>query len=254
MNNARLIRTIPLKRLRLISGDANKPPVVGDLGVTDQCYSDFGGPMVLVYFKSADGVTEWEAEAYEAELSPLADDKVTLVSEPERSISCDEVAMEYKIRRVRTYKRLRSLPFLSLYAATFAAVVLTLGRDRWGAIAWFPFAVGVTAALAIIPLVFLFEQRLFDQSKGSGLQVVLFFFCSITGLAGLPFLGRNNTLLMVGVLAMSAFFLYAALGTIFQWPGFKPPLQDYECPKCRYDLSENDSGICPGCGWTWDPR
>ncbi|MDR2188182.1 MAG: hypothetical protein LBE62_09040 [Azonexus sp.] len=71
MNNARLIKTIPSERLRLLSGDPGKPPVVGDLCQTDQCYSDPGGPMALVYFVSADGQTEWEAEAYESELEPF---------------------------------------------------------------------------------------------------------------------------------------------------------------------------------------
>jgi hypothetical protein len=71
MNNARLIKAIPKRRLRLISGDASKPPAVGDLGETDQCYSGLWGPMVLVYFVSADGQTEWEAEAYESEIEPL---------------------------------------------------------------------------------------------------------------------------------------------------------------------------------------
>jgi hypothetical protein len=71
MNDARLIKAIPPKRLRLISGDASNPPMVGDLGETDQVYSDPSGPRVLVYFRSEDGSTEWEAEAYISELEPL---------------------------------------------------------------------------------------------------------------------------------------------------------------------------------------
>ena len=71
MNDARLIKAIPQKRLRLIRGDASKPPVVGDLGETDQAYPGPWGPMVLVCFVSADGNTEWEAEAYESELQPV---------------------------------------------------------------------------------------------------------------------------------------------------------------------------------------
>ena len=72
MNDARLIKTIPPKRLRLISGDSSKPPMIGDLGETDQAYTGPGGQMVLVYFRSDDGSTEWEAEAYISELEPLA--------------------------------------------------------------------------------------------------------------------------------------------------------------------------------------
>jgi hypothetical protein len=71
MNNVRLIKTLPKTRLRLLSGDGSKPPVVGDLGETDQCYNGFWGPMMLVYFMGADGNTEWEAEAYESEIEPL---------------------------------------------------------------------------------------------------------------------------------------------------------------------------------------
>jgi hypothetical protein len=71
MNNARLIKAIPKRRLRLLSGDANKPPALGDLGEADQCYSGFWGPMVLVYLVSADGNTRWEAQAYESEIERL---------------------------------------------------------------------------------------------------------------------------------------------------------------------------------------
>lgn len=70
MNNVRLLKTIPENRLQLITGDVNVPPAPGDLGVTDQCYSDLGGPMVLVYFVSKNGETEWEASAYESEIEP----------------------------------------------------------------------------------------------------------------------------------------------------------------------------------------
>ena len=66
--DARLIKMIPMRRLRLISGDASKPPKVGDLGETDQCFTgSWGRQMVLVYFLAPDG-TEWEAEAYESEI------------------------------------------------------------------------------------------------------------------------------------------------------------------------------------------
>jgi hypothetical protein len=61
MNNARLIKAIPKRRLLLLCGDASKPPVVGDLGETDHRWSGFWGRMVLVHFVSADGNTEWEA-------------------------------------------------------------------------------------------------------------------------------------------------------------------------------------------------
>ncbi|MCC9603336.1 hypothetical protein LOC67_22530 [Stieleria sp. JC731] len=68
MNNVRLIKEIPKKRLSLVSGDPTRFPVIGDLGESDHCYSTQGGPMVLVLFRTADGATEWEAEAYWNEL------------------------------------------------------------------------------------------------------------------------------------------------------------------------------------------
>lgn len=72
MNDARLIKAIPKRRLRLISGDASRPPAVGDLGETDQRWTaSFGRQMVLVYFVSADGKIKWEAEAYESEIEEL---------------------------------------------------------------------------------------------------------------------------------------------------------------------------------------
>jgi hypothetical protein len=71
MNDARLIKTIPMRRLRLLSGDGSKPPAVGDLGETDQWWTAVGGQMVLVYFVSADGKTRWEAQAYESEIEEV---------------------------------------------------------------------------------------------------------------------------------------------------------------------------------------
>jgi hypothetical protein len=75
MKNVRLIKAIPEKRLNLITGDATRRPVVGDLGESDHCYTGPWGQMVLVYFHSEDGETEWEAEAYWRELeSSIATD------------------------------------------------------------------------------------------------------------------------------------------------------------------------------------
>ena len=75
MKNVRLIKAIPEKRLSLVSGNASKPLAVGDLGESDHCYSGPRGPMALVYFHSADGKTEWEAEAYWSEMeSTIATD------------------------------------------------------------------------------------------------------------------------------------------------------------------------------------
>ena len=70
MKDVRLIKPIPDKRLRLICGNASKRPIVGELGESDHCHTGPWGPMALVYFQSADGVTEWEAEANWSELAP----------------------------------------------------------------------------------------------------------------------------------------------------------------------------------------
>ena len=47
---------------------------------------------------------------------------------------------------------------------------------------------------------------------------------------------------------MGGIFLFAALGTLNQWPGFRSPPAENECPGCRYDLTGNRSGVCPECG------
>lgn len=72
MNDVRLIKAIPKDRLHLVSGDGGKLPSVGDLGETDQCYTGpWGRQMVLVEFVTADGKSEWEAEAYWSELEEI---------------------------------------------------------------------------------------------------------------------------------------------------------------------------------------
>jgi hypothetical protein len=72
MNDVRLTKAIPKRRLRLISGDGSEPPSVGDLGETDQCFTGpLGRQMVLVEFVTANGASEWEAEAYWSELEEI---------------------------------------------------------------------------------------------------------------------------------------------------------------------------------------
>ena len=72
MNDARLVKAIPKSRLRLIGGDASRPPAVCDLCRTDQWFTGpFGRQMMLVYFANADGSAEWEAEAYVSEIGEL---------------------------------------------------------------------------------------------------------------------------------------------------------------------------------------
>jgi len=69
---AQLIKPVPEKRIRLVSGPGDQRPTVGDIGETDQCFTGRDGrPMVLVYFEDSNGNTEWEVEAYESELEPI---------------------------------------------------------------------------------------------------------------------------------------------------------------------------------------
>lgn len=69
---ARLIQAAASDRGFLLCGPDRGRPVVGDIGETDQCFTGADGrAMVLVYFVSADGKSEWELEAYESELEPV---------------------------------------------------------------------------------------------------------------------------------------------------------------------------------------
>jgi hypothetical protein len=144
--------------------------------------------------------------------------------------------------------KLTSGPFLSLYLAAIGAIFLELGRHRWGSAGWFPIAVGVVAALAIIPVRLLLRRHLVDRSRSDWGRIIFFLICGILPVVGLRFLGREDMILICGLLVMSAVFLWAAFGTLFEWPGFRPPPKPNECRKCRYDLTNNVSGVCPECG------
>jgi hypothetical protein len=113
---------------------------------------------------------------------------------------------------------------------------------------WYPVAVGLTAALAIVPLRNLFKQRLLDRARSDTPRIVFFFFCGLLLLAGIPFLDREDFLVACGVIILSSLFIWAAFGTIFKWPGFRPPLEPNQCARCRYDLTGNTNGVCPECG------
>lgn len=145
-------------------------------------------------------------------------------------------------------RRLLSLPFLSLYSAAVLAVILDACRQRWGSASWFPIAIGVAAALAIIPLRHFLVRGLSTGVNRDLYCIVAFAFGAILSLIPLPFLGRNEMLLILMSLAMSTLFGWACLGVLFQWPGFRTPRMPHECDRCGYDLTRNVSGVCPECG------
>jgi hypothetical protein len=144
--------------------------------------------------------------------------------------------------------RLLSLPFLSLYFAAVGAFALSLGRQRWGSAGWFPLAIGLVAAMAIAPLRHLLRELLLARPGRDWGRAAFFLFCACLPAIGVPFFWAEDKLLSGGLVAVSAFFLWGALGTALQWPGFRPPPGPNECLKCRYDLTGNESGVCPECG------
>jgi len=149
---------------------------------------------------------------------------------------------------LRGSTKLLSVPFIALYVATISAAMLFWGPPAWRSMTWFPIAVGITAAIAIIPLKFLLEQRLLDRSASDWARIVFFFFTAVFPLIAVPFLTRQDWPLICGLAGWSLLSLWAAFGTWFHWPGFRPPPGENECPQCRYDLTDNVSGVCPECG------
>jgi hypothetical protein len=144
--------------------------------------------------------------------------------------------------------QLLSLPFLSLYVASISAMTLNFERESWQSAGWFPVAVGLTAALAIIPLRLLLQRHLLDRSNGNGFQAGFFFVVGAFPLAAIPFLGKGHLLAIFGAITASVLSGLAGVATLLQWPGFRSPPNPNECSHCGYDLAGNLSGICPECG------
>jgi len=143
---------------------------------------------------------------------------------------------------------LRAWPFISLYGAAVSAIILNYERERWGLTSWFPVAVGLTASLAILPIIELLHTIPNDPSVSHWWREAVFAISAKLPLAAIPFLGREDLLLICSLLMMSALFWYASMGVLFQWPGFRTPTAQNHWEHCGYSLNGNNSGICSACG------
>lgn len=148
----------------------------------------------------------------------------------------------------------RTPAFISLALSAVGAVVLYVGRERFYGSDWFPLAIGLTAAAAIIPL--LEWVRVFFDSKRTGNwhHILLFGFSSIWMGAGAVFLifFANEVLWGFVLAAACGICFYAALGTRYCWPGFREDCPDEDCPFCLGDGIDADGGPCIGCEFDED--
>jgi hypothetical protein len=146
---------------------------------------------------------------------------------------------------------LLSAPFLGLYFAAVCGVALTWTRARWSSDDWFPIQIGLVAATAILSVRHLLLRYLLEPSagdRGRVGRVVFFLICAILPAAAVPvFIGEDGRLAL-GLLVVSGAFAWASLGTMYQWPGFRPRFRLGRCAWCGYDLTGNTSGVCPECG------
>lgn len=129
--------------------------------------------------------------------------------------------------------KLLSLPYVSLYVAAIVAVILNATRGRWGDRPGFLILAGLDAALAVSALRHLFKRKMVQPSAPSryGRAVLFLLFAVGLPVAAAAFLDRSDAALIAGLLLMAALFLYAGLGTLLYWPGFRaPPTPDEDNP------------------------
>lgn len=146
-----------------------------------------------------------------------------------------------------------SRPITWLIASAIGALVLNAGRQWWASKAWFPIVVGLVAAMAIVAVQHLLTKMLLEGSGHRRRMVVWFAMLSVISFAGSSYIVSDSIFVAAGLFLMSAIFMWAALGTALEWPGFRPPAEDDECPNCRYNIRGNATGICPECGASIPP-
>lgn len=100
--------------------------------------------------------------------------------------------------------------------------------------------------MVITALINLLHDALLDPTGGKWRTAAFFLVSGIFSFSLVPFL--DHLLLMCALMVISAVSFLAALGTHFEWPGFRLPREPHECHRCRYDLTDNVSGVCPECG------
>jgi hypothetical protein len=128
-----------------------------------------------------------------------------------RSNLCQLALRIESLSVVRRSSSLTSVPFILLYLAALGAFFLNLERHRWGSASWFPVAVGLIAAMAIIALRTLFYRFLMAEPGHNWRRITFFAFCAIVADVGIPLGAADDVLLASGLFLMSAISMWAAL-------------------------------------------
>lgn len=108
--------------------------------------------------------------------------------------------------------------------------------------------VGLAAAIAIIAIQNLLHNSLMVGPGHRRRMVGFFLIFSIACFAGSSFLVKDSVPSALVLFVICVVYVWAALGTALEWPGFRVQRPEDECPECGYNLTGNKSGICPECG------